>query len=1629
MKSDILRKVLAGAMAIAMVAGTGVCTAVGDVFGTSLTVSAANTITEGDYEYQINGQGTVTIVKYLGSNLDVTIPSKIADTVVEEIGNNAFRESKITSVKFPSTLKKIGDAAFYRCYYLKNVTFPSGLYSIGQSAFEECYNMTKVVLPDTVTELKNYAFKHCHGVTSVTLSQGMTNIPNEGFAYTNITEITIPDKVEKINNYAFSSCRNLKTVNFGENSALTGINYQAFYNCSALESFVCPPSLEYIDSHAFFDCRSLTSVTFNDMLKRIGYNVFQNCVSLTSVTFPSNIEYIDSNSFRGCTALTEVHTGGLQRIYNSAFKDCISLKNVYCGEALNRIDNEAFYNTPSLVNFYNIPNQYIYLEDHALDASGWMDLQPDGIVYFGGVVYAVKGKVENVVLKKGTLWINDTALKHSSGIKSIHIPSSIITSKTPSFTGIFNKCGNTLESITFDEDDTRYSSVDGVVYSKDKKTMLYCPRAKAGSVTLPDVTETINSDALEYCNNITELNLSKNTRSFDSNDLTLYMKNLDAVNVPSTNTNFSSVDGVLYNKTKTYLYFYPKNKAGAYTMPDTLSDTYYYAFQNCQGITEINVPNTMRYLNPSNNFIKNPSLKAINVDEDNQWYASENGILYSKDKTRLYKVPDAYAGDITIPETVTKVDGQYAFNNCTGIKKLTIPAATEVWDSLFDNVLSITEFVISEDNTKAQSVDGMMMNLAKDNIYAIPKGVATITLPENIISQGRIRDEALKNCPNLETLNLSTNFNDFNSYYKFDNCPKLKAVNAPANNPTYKTVNGILYNKNVTRIVFVPGAKTGVYNVPASVNEVYERSFKDAKNITVVNFPKNYLNKVDLDYTFENCASLTAVNFADTNLNYKTVDGVVYSKDMKKICYVPNAKKGVYTIPEGVTSVEDNKVFKNCANLTGIVFPSTMKEISFSTEGMTSLTNITVPATVTSIGSNLYEKFPDLTISGYEGSYAEWYANYFDVNFNKLPNSISLDKSLVKTTVGKTVTLKAAIDTERTTDKTVKWTSSDTTVAKVSNGKVTAVAAGYAKITASTTDGKTAYCDVVVNPALGNSSTVSSDNIVLGDSVTITGSSYGGLGTVKYSVLYKLSSASDWTTLSAYSTTAAATFTPEKAGDYDICVKVKDTENTEEKKFFTLKVNAALANTSSLAESAVTLGESIVMLGNTTGGKGNVTYKYEQKLSTATAWTTVKDYSANAAAVFTPKAEGTYNLRITAKDSTGKTAAKTLTATVTGVLANTSSLSADTIKVGEKVTVKASATGGKGSYTYAYYSREFSQKNWTTIAGFSSSSTASFAPKAAGYYQICVKVKDAQGTVAKEYYNLAVTDDQPVQSEFKNTSVVEPTQIALGERVNIKASAEGGTAPYTYAVLYKKTTDTSWVTKQNFSSNTETSVLPSKAADYEICVRAKDAKGVIVEKIVNVKVGADQNALQNLSALASEKVVLGNSLTVNVKADGGRGDYTYAVLYKKDTDTSWVTKQNFTTNTKVTVKPSKVAKYNVCVKVKDGSGTIVKKYLNFECVAGIQNTSTVNGSANEQSSITFGGNITMKGSATGGTAPYTYAFYYKKSSDANWVEKQKFAVNDTVSIKPNAAVNYDVCIKVQDTNGVVEKKYFVVTVK
>ena len=95
----------------------------------------------------------------------------------------------------------------------------------------------------------------------------------------------------------------------------------------------------------------------------------------------------------------------------------------------------------------------------------------------------------------------------------------------------------------------------------------------------------------------------------------------------------------------------------------------------------------------------------------------------------------------------------------------------------------------------------------------------------------------------------------------------------------------------------------------------------------------------------------------------------------------------------------------------------------------------------------------------------------------------------------------------------------------------------------------------------------------------------------------------------------------------------------------------------------------------------------------------------------------------------------------------------------------------------------------------------------------------------------------------------------------------------------------------------------------------------------------------------------------------------------------------------------------------------------------VANAALTNNSTISATSITLGETVTLTGKATGGTSPYTYAMLYKKKTDTKWTTKQDFKENATVSIKPANAVEYDVCIKVKDTTGTVEKKYFSVTVK
>ena len=156
------------------------------------------------------------------------------------------------------------------------------------------------------------------------------------------------------------------------------------------------------------------------------------------------------------------------------------------------------------------------------------------------------------------------------------------------------------------------------------------------------------------------------------------------------------------------------------------------------------------------------------------------------------------------------------------------------------------------------------------------------------------------------------------------------------------------------------------------------------------------------------------------------------------------------------------------------------------------------------------------------------------------------------------------------------------------------------------------------------------------------------------------------------------------------------------------------------------------------------------------------------------------------------------------------------------------------------------------------------------------------------------------------------------------------------------------------------------------------------------------------------------NFTVMADASGGKTPYTYAVYYKLASESKWTTLKDFNSTANTAFNPPYMGDYDICVKVKDGTGTIVKKFIDVKVNAGLTSKSKVS-----SKSITKGQKVTMTGAATGGSGNYTYAYYYKQEDAAKW-GGFSFSSAKSKSFKPIKETTYNVCIKVKDGSGTAE---------
>ena len=511
----------------------------------------------------------------------VTIPDSVTS-----IGDAAFYEcSALTSVTIGNSVTSIGDSAFSYCTGLTSVTIGNSVTSIGGSAFYQCSGLTEVTIPDSVTSIGDAAFYRCSGLTSVTIGNSVTSIGSYAFTRcTKLTEITIPDSVTSIGGSAFYRCSGLTSVTIG--NSVTSIGKDAFYECSAAiyflnpnceiqgnattlgtagETHICadldgtvfayakkygfayghkylggiciycessscrsgvcgaqgdnltwtlnmetgelviegsgamdngsamwngyetyfrtvsfPEGMTSIGDSAFYKCSGLTEITIPDSVTSIGDSAFYKCSGLTEITIPASVTSIGDSAFSYCTKLTEVTIpDSVKKLGEYAFQNCSDLRRLDLGSGIENFKDTVFTGCDSL--------QYVRFNMPAV-GSWFSSNQSVTTVEFGPNVKSISSPFQNAM---------------------------------------------TLTEFRVDPANSNYCSVDGVLFSKDRKNLIQYPQGKTGTYVIPVYVERISSNAFRYCSGLTQISI-----------------------------------------------------------PNTIHTIPMYAFYNCTGLTEVNLPNT-----------------------------------------------------------------------------------------------------------------------------------------------------------------------------------------------------------------------------------------------------------------------------------------------------------------------------------------------------------------------------------------------------------------------------------------------------------------------------------------------------------------------------------------------------------------------------------------------------------------------------------------------------------------------------------------------------------------------------------------------------------------------------------------------------------------------------------------------------------------------------------------------------------------------------------------------------------------------------------------------------------------------------------------------------------------------------
>lgn len=596
--------------------------------------------------------------------------------VISEIGNFAFANTKISSIRLPESVKKIGDSAFSSCEALESVNFIKSITYIGNSAFKGCKQLKKAEIPtdSSLTYIGDEAFASS-GLTEIVIPKGVTYLGSS--AYFNCTAAAViryyAEALDTVN-WVRSPFLGVGTMTAGTTLTLGGNNMpvKKLSPFTFQSSTSNPINIVKIDftnvqidttdigsplfgKQVFERLTSLKTVTFDPSCKIgiIGASAFLGCTSLGTIALPSSVKTIEDSAFNGCTSLHGINTAQVTYIGANAFKDCVSLYSVDISGVTDKanIKNNAFAGCTRILEAVSTLS-FNDAEKAAIGLSGAKIVAVSGITPAGDFIFSNASKTdlisyvgddEVITLPEGNYSIHERAFSGNTKITQVNFGTAQVTdigayafSGCTSLTEIdipdtvtgigahaFDGC-TSFETVTFGEN-VSFSLIN-------EFTFYNCTSLK--SISIPARVSEIKERAFSGCHALESVTFNKDKHNSGTGEVEEYMLRIIGANA------FENCSSLKYVE-----------------IPESVTTIGTYAFDGCTSLATVYLPASLETCNA--NAFRHTAGNIILIAADAESYNTYSNTWANDLRTRLTFIVEVelYYGNKQTAEITEKLFG------------------------------------------------------------------------------------------------------------------------------------------------------------------------------------------------------------------------------------------------------------------------------------------------------------------------------------------------------------------------------------------------------------------------------------------------------------------------------------------------------------------------------------------------------------------------------------------------------------------------------------------------------------------------------------------------------------------------------------------------------------------------------------------------------------------------------------------------------------------------------------------------------------------------------------------------------------------------------------------------------------